>query len=558
MNSTRLLDNSQDDIQSDKHDHVIITLNTQETSQLSEKCYPRDFLLIKNQEDEYRSNILTNVHAYGYYHGLIKVESNYLKEIGLDQDLNPQITSNFKSKQMYNSKQVEALVDKFVNVVKDVFPTIPPNQLVIAGGSIASLFHDKFSTITQDLDVFVIGDINKSELKNSLKGRGCSFNENVISVSQFVENIDVGTCVVPGFIKIQLIKRRYNSLSEILHGFDIDSSCIAVECHTKDIYVSKRFDYAYRNGYNTVDLDRLSPSYECRLFKYSRRGWRIFVPGVSRARGFDVTDQRLDTWKYINTNIKGIAKRFKITKSQFWKSSSGLTRLAIINGFGTDVLDILDITKYTSDYYRGPMFKNVEKHLCVFNNWIIENPGTQHTSSFHPLPNDKSWYDSSIEELENLIEVSTDVVREYELDSPFIQMHNLRELPDGSYISVLFKDSVNQPSKPSKYYYLVNAMLPYDVFRPLNLIASMSVYDSEVKEFVGMLSGAHAGIILPTVFYYGPLWSDISPNIELITTNRYAINLHTKMMKKCAEEGTFADAEFLCTDVVNGLLMLSN
>ncbi len=77
---------------------------------------------------------------------------------------------------------------------------------------------------------------------------------------------------------VQFILRIYNSPSEIIHGFDTDFSCCLYDFYTNSVYVTERFIYAIANGFNTVNLEKLSPSYEYRLLKGFMRGIGIKVP----------------------------------------------------------------------------------------------------------------------------------------------------------------------------------------------------------------------------------------------------------------------------------------
>jgi len=75
--------------------------------------------------------------------------------------------------------------------------------------------------------------------------------------------------------KIQIILRHYNSVSEVLTGFDID--CAGFAYHNGNIYCTERAKYAVFNAVNTVDVSRHSPSYEYRLMKYCTRGFGIYT-----------------------------------------------------------------------------------------------------------------------------------------------------------------------------------------------------------------------------------------------------------------------------------------
>mmetsp|Transcript_11094 Transcript_11094/g.16738 ORF Transcript_11094/g.16738 Transcript_11094/m.16738 type:complete len:725 (-) Transcript_11094:141-2315(-) len=76
---------------------------------------------------------------------------------------------------------------------------------------------------------------------------------------------------------VQIILRMYRSPAEVLMGFDIDS-CTAGYDGSR-VWCLPRCRRALTKRYNLVDLTRRSLTYEIRLFKYSKRGFRVLVPG---------------------------------------------------------------------------------------------------------------------------------------------------------------------------------------------------------------------------------------------------------------------------------------
>lgn len=80
-----------------------------------------------------------------------------------------------------------------------------------------------------------------------------------------------------GWISVQVILRIYKSISEILHGFDVDSCQVAFD--GKEIYMTQAAKWAFENCTNIVNLDRASPTYEQRLSKYMQRGFGVYIPG---------------------------------------------------------------------------------------------------------------------------------------------------------------------------------------------------------------------------------------------------------------------------------------
>mgnify|MGYP006908214950 CR=1 FL=1 len=85
---------------------------------------------------------------------------------------------------------------------------------------------------------------------------------------------------IQGKEEYQLILRLYRTPSEILHGFDVDSCCFGWD--GQRLWMTQRALYAICNEVNTVNFDRLSPSYERRLAKYGTRGVAVKVPNFNR------------------------------------------------------------------------------------------------------------------------------------------------------------------------------------------------------------------------------------------------------------------------------------
>ncbi|WIA21881.1 hypothetical protein OEZ85_004256 [Tetradesmus obliquus] len=78
-------------------------------------------------------------------------------------------------------------------------------------------------------------------------------------------------------VHVQVVLRIYSCPAEVLMGFDIDSCCGAYD--GSRVYVTPRARRALNRRQNLADPGRLSPSYESRLAKYARRGFRVAVPG---------------------------------------------------------------------------------------------------------------------------------------------------------------------------------------------------------------------------------------------------------------------------------------
>eukprot|EP01130_Rhizamoeba_saxonica_P018755 TRINITY_DN9503_c0_g1_i1.p1 TRINITY_DN9503_c0_g1~~TRINITY_DN9503_c0_g1_i1.p1 ORF type:complete len:703 (-),score=92.26 TRINITY_DN9503_c0_g1_i1:94-2058(-) len=198
--------------------------------------------------------------------------------------------------------------------------------IVVAGGYVfCSLFGGKVN----DVDIFFVGCDSDTALsivydhnERLHKGRAnyVARTKNCISFGkegkhdynrEFRNNINS--------MEYQYILRLYQSPSEVIHSFDVDCCCMLYDGDS--IYLTKRCVLALFNGYNTVNFDLLSPSYEYRLSKYASRGIPLKVEGLDRENIIhhtldqhynltfnygDFYNNARDTWnhvrKYINNN----------------------------------------------------------------------------------------------------------------------------------------------------------------------------------------------------------------------------------------------------------------
>ena len=115
------------------------------------------------------------------------------------------------------------------------------------------------------------------------------------------------------FSEVQVILRLYQNPSEVLHGFDVDSCCLGFD--GADIWMTQRACFALKNGYNTINFNRLSPSYELRLAKYGCRGMAIKI------NDFDINN--------INKNELAdyFASKKNNNKTQFYSRHHHLSKL---------------------------------------------------------------------------------------------------------------------------------------------------------------------------------------------------------------------------------------
>ena len=179
-------------------------------------------------------------------------------------------------------EQVYATIQSYP--VCKIFNTKPDiwNNIVLAGGSVSNaVLH---CNLQVDYDLFIYG---MSEEQANKKVVECikllSSHHKHIEIRRsknaitYIAQHQTSEWYRPKRIEIQFILRLFTTISEVLHGFDVDSCCVGFD--GKRVVMTERADYAFRYMVNTVDFDRLSPSYEFRLHKYMERGFSVNIPG---------------------------------------------------------------------------------------------------------------------------------------------------------------------------------------------------------------------------------------------------------------------------------------
>lgn len=127
-------------------------------------------------------------------------------------------------------------------------------------------FHDEFLP-GSDIDLFLYG-LTEEQAKEKL----LEIYDAVQAASPFTVRAVRSTHAITlvsqyPFRHVQIILRIYNSASEVLCGFDVDSCAVGFD-GTK-VVVPPRTAVAIMTQSNTVDMSRRSPSYEMRLSKVS-------------------------------------------------------------------------------------------------------------------------------------------------------------------------------------------------------------------------------------------------------------------------------------------------
>lgn len=203
---------------------------------------------------------------------------------------------------------VKKLSWRYISRALEVLRQYTAPGVVVAGGAVYAALT---GTKAHDIDLFIHGtydyDTAIEKAKNALS---YSSGNRVVYVR--TPNSVTVECKGDGVYR-QVILRHYRSISEIIHGFDVDSCCFAFD--GEHVWATPRALFALTHGYNTVNFDRLSPSYIPRLAKYAMRGMAVFQPGFDRSKvdsdkmieDMEEISSVLERWQHIN-KTRGISR----------------------------------------------------------------------------------------------------------------------------------------------------------------------------------------------------------------------------------------------------------
>lgn len=259
-------------------------------------------------------------------------------------------------------------------------------NVLIAGGAICNAITDNRKT---DLDIFIYGvdeyGANQTmfrildHLSKLSEGYKFKFIKIVNALTIHID-IKKGSCYngkeysyFDREYTLQIIFRLYKTKSEILHSFDMGSACVGFD--GTDILFTTLSKFSYEYGCNIVDNTRRSTTYERRLVKYFRRGFKIIMPL------FDINVLNIHK-KYI------ILPRLLITAFNWDKNCIYVNPWkiqAIDNTSGADY-DTIDI-----EFINENISNILDTKLII--NWIKQDPSKILSASFHSIDDTEyTWY----------------------------------------------------------------------------------------------------------------------------------------------------------------------
>lgn len=169
---------------------------------------------------------------------------------------------------------------------QDVFKMYP-NTICVAGGSLHMCYKEDTGCTKRDTDWFIYGVEDEKEITHMVENIWKLYCSKFSTRSFLIRT----PCSVtmrsfedlnhPNIM--QIVLRRYDSLSSMLNSFDLDSSCIAFQ--GKRVITNARGARYIATNSNVIDIDRQSTTLVHRLMKYYyRESVNIALPGYDPDR----------------------------------------------------------------------------------------------------------------------------------------------------------------------------------------------------------------------------------------------------------------------------------
>lgn len=276
------------------------------------------------------------------------------------------------------------------DIIERIYNTYPLIQgmnmdnILIAGGAICNEILGIYKS--NDLDIFIYG-VNEYNANliiyrilhhfSTFEGYEFNFIKTINALTINIEKVYFRKkSKIPynlTFGKIQIIFRLYKTKSEILHSFDMGSSCVGFDGN--DILFTTLSKFSYEYDCNIVDNTRRSTTYEKRLIKYFKRGFKIIMP-----------DFNIDALKFHKTYIT----LPKILISSFISKGNKITTWSrniypLDNTIGSDY----DTIVYNVLYINIDALLKIQLTI----NWIKQDPSKMLSASHNPIEDTEiTWY----------------------------------------------------------------------------------------------------------------------------------------------------------------------
>ena len=168
----------------------------------------------------------------------------------------------------------------FVNTLIHMYKS---SNFMLDEGYNQSNRHRSVLKLFKDVDIFFYGIDDMDVILNNVKKIIEIIFSHIHNTSNGIKIYNSNNSIsINAYINYQVIKRIYKNISQILLGFDLDSSACAIYSKDSKLYISylPRYKFSVEHRFNIINPYRQSYTYNKRLMKYSTRGYSMFIPGA--------------------------------------------------------------------------------------------------------------------------------------------------------------------------------------------------------------------------------------------------------------------------------------
>jgi len=238
----------------------------------------------------------------------------------------------------------ETFIERFDKLSNNILNFFDWENIIIAGGMVnLALSHtplDEVDKLNYDIDMFV-HSVNEGEAKK-IMNRVFDSIKDVVPECKCVKTHNTVTVILPKpFRHIQFVTNLFESKEDLLHNFDLQSAKVLYD--GKSVFTTIDGHFGLVNKTNVYTVLNNTPAYESRLYKYSNRGYQVFVPGFDK--------NKVSNYIYKTSSLN--------------EESNVLTKLLHYDKFGKNYSLMNDDNKYFMDdinYLR----KNLSSYNAVF------------------------------------------------------------------------------------------------------------------------------------------------------------------------------------------------
>lgn len=294
----------------------------------------------------------------------------------------PTLCSHYNTTKNYSKTFNKSIILKNLYNHFPIIKGMNMDNVLIAGGAICNAIINNKCNYNSDLDIFIYGvdEYDANNIVFRILDHFSKYEED--RQFRFIKTSNALTINVGKLygrqrkyytreFTIQIIFRLYKTKSEILHSFDLGSSCVGFD--GTDILFTTLSKFSYEHDCNIVDNTRRSTTYEKRLIKYYNRGFNIVMPK------FDITK--------INLHDKLIVlQRLLIRTEKCYGNEIIVRNLQCLNNASES-----DYCSKDFEFLDVDIEELLDSKM-IFT-WVKSNPSKMLSASFNTIyEDDFTWY----------------------------------------------------------------------------------------------------------------------------------------------------------------------